>query len=497
MADKKVTVIGAGLGGLAASIYLAHAGYDVNVFEKNASPGGKANLIETGGYRFDSGPSLLTMPFVIENLFKSVNSNLSDYIKLRKLDILCKYFFADGTELCAYSEKEKLADEISLKTADSKESVCRYLDYCSKIYELTSELFLFSSFSEISTFLNRKALNTLLNIRKIDAFRTMHEANKSFFQDKKTIQLFDRYATYNGSDPFQAPATLNIIQHVEYNLGGYNTNDGIYSITEALFSLAKEKGVKFNFSSGVNEIVIRSKKVGAVKFTNPDKSTNSFGCDIVISNADVNTTYKYLIKEKIKSSLNYLDYEPSSSAIVFYWGIKGRFDELEMHNIIFSDDYKKEFTEIFKKGNVPEDPTVYIYISSKINKSHAPEGCENWFVMINSPFNSGQNWDKEIVNARQKIISKINSALKTDIEKKIIFEKTLSPADLEIQTGSYSGSLYGISSNNKFAAFKRHSNRSKEIKGLYFCGGSVHPGGGIPLVLLSGRITAELIQKYE
>ncbi|KAB2837946.1 MAG: FAD-dependent oxidoreductase, partial [Melioribacteraceae bacterium] len=228
MAGKKVAVIGAGLGGLSAAARLASSGYDVTVFEKNSTPGGKANQIESSGFRFDTGPSLLTMPFVVEQLFSDLGENIDEYLQLQKLETICKYFWEDGISISAYADKEKFAEEIEKKTLDDASSMFSYLDYTSKIYDLTAELFLFNDFSDWKSLINKKGLKTLLQIWKIDPFRTMHKANSAFFKDKKMVQLFDRYATYNGSSPYKAPATLNIIPHVEYNLGGFVPAKGIY-----------------------------------------------------------------------------------------------------------------------------------------------------------------------------------------------------------------------------------------------------------------------------
>ena len=217
---------------------------------------------------------------------------------------------------------------------------------------------------------------------------------------------------------------------------------------------------------------------------------------MVVSNSDVHFTYKNLLNDdNSKESIKYKNLEPSSSAIVFYWGVKGYYPKLDTHNILFSKNYEKEFDELFNKKTCPNDPTVYIYISSKFIKDDAPEGHENWFVMINAPYINKQNWDDEINKTRNNVLNKIKEILNIDISNKIVFEKTLSPIDIEKNTNSFKGSIYGISSNTRNAAFLRQQNKSKNYEGLYFCGGSAHPGGGIPLVISSGQITADLIFK--
>jgi phytoene desaturase len=520
---KSISIIGSGLGGLSASIRLAHAGFDVTIYEKNSTPGGKASSLTLEGYRFDTGPSLLTMPFVINELFSSVGEDPAKWLTLNKLNNLCKYFFPDGTILNAYSDKEKFAKEIETNTNEKRNSLYKYLEYCKTIYDLTADIFLFSDLYSAKTYSNLKALKTLFKLPKIDSFRTMNEANRSFFKDERIIQLFNRYATYNGSDPYKCPATLNIISHVEYSIGGYFITGGMHMLTDVLYKLAVKKGVKFCFSSPVEKIITEGTNVKGIL-----AGGKEIFSDAVISNADVYSTYGKLLNDNTSSAAKkYNKLEPSSSALVFYWGVNITSDKLDTHNIIFSSDYKKEFEELFDKKILPTDPTIYIYISSKFSGSDAPGGKENWFVMINAPncqtskvkcqtskdtpvvglvTNNqtklnfvGDNTNKwgDIETIKQKILNKIKSLTGYDIKDKIECESVMTPQDIEEQTGSYKGSIYGISSNSRNAAFLRQSNRSKHYKGLYFAGGSAHPGGGIPLVILSGKIAAEKIINHK
>lgn len=489
MNPKSISIIGSGIGGLSAAIRLAHSGFDVTVYEKNSAPGGKTGSVSVDGFRFDTGPSLLTMPFVIEELFTSAGENLPESLTLNKLTNLCKYFYPDGTVLNAYSDKEKFSREIETNTAENPGSLNKYLAYCKTIYDLTADIFLLNDLYSAKTYSNFKAFKTLLKLPKIDSFRTMDEANRSFFEDERIIQLFNRYATYNGSDPYKCPATLNIISHVEYSMGGYFVSGGMYMLTDTLYRLALKKGVKFNFNSNVERIITDGNKVKGIA----TGGTEVFS-DAVISNADVYSTYGKLLNDtKTSAAKKYNRLEPSSSALVFYWGVKIHSDKLETHNILFSSDYKKEFEELFDKKIFPEDPTIYIYISSKFANGDAPAGKENWFVMINAP---NGNYDSGINNyqyTKDTILSKIARLTGYDIKDKIECELVMTPHDIEEQTGSYRGSIYGISSNNRKAAFMRQRNKSKQYSGLYFAGGSAHPGGGIPLVMLSGKLCADAI----
>jgi len=329
-----------------------------------------------------------------------------------------------------------------------------------------------------------------LSLPRIDAFRTMHQANQSFFADRRLVQYFDRYATYNGSNPYQAPATLNVIPHLEQHFGAYFPDGGMYSITTALVKLAESLGVQLNYDSPVEEIVLEGKKAKGVKVKG-----KLVDADVIVSNMDVWFTYHKLLKQYPQlHPKRILRQERSSSALIFYWGIKQQFKQLDLHNVFFSADYKAEFDAIWKQKTISADPTVYINISSKLKPDDAPTGCENWFVMINVPANVGQDWDTLIAEARQNILGKLSRKLGVCIEELITAESILDPRSMESKTSSYQGSLYGTSSNGQFAAFLRHANRSSKIKNLYFCGGSVHPGGGIPLSLLSAKIVSEWVE---
>ncbi len=493
MAKLKCAIIGSGLGGIAASIRLSLMGFEVDVYEKNSCPGGKAGQVLGNGFRFDSGPSVLTMPFVLEELFQSAGENMSDYIKLKKLEINCKYFYDDKTIINAYSDQHKFINELVNNTSENEKNITKICTQTKNIYELTAPIFLFNKLWEPNQIFNRKALRSFLKLDKIDLMRTMHESNSKYLTDSKVIQLFDRYATYNGSNPYSAPSVLNVINHIENGIGAYICTKGIYSITESLIQLASKLNVRFYFDQEVKKIIhLNGRAEGLI--TKNDK----IKYDIVVSNADVNFTNKNLLGVSEKHSEHkFNSLEPSSSAVVFYWGVKGLHKNLEIHNILFSINYKKEFDDIFTKKIIPDEPTIYIYCSSKFNENDAPQDCENWFVMINTPYNSGQNWKYETEKLREKVIKKIKNILGIDLVDKILFEKTLTPESIEEKTNSLKGSIYGMSSNSKYSAFFRQQNRSHKIKGLYFVGGSVHPGGGIPLVLLSAKIASELIYKYE
>ncbi|RYD76340.1 MAG: phytoene desaturase [Sphingobacteriales bacterium] len=485
---KKAGIIGAGIGGLATAIRLAIKGFQVDIYETNSTAGGKIAEFTKDGFRWDMGPSLFTLPELVDELFILAGKDSKDYLRYHKLDLLTKYFYEDGTQVNAWADPIKFAQEIENKTEDNAEKVKKYLAKSRKKYQLTNRVFLQSSLHKLGTYISPDALKAYLQTHKLEAFRTLHRANAIAFQDEKTVQYFDRFATYNGSDPYQAPATLGIIPHLEHNLGAFYPEGGMFSIVKALLQLADELEIKIHYNSPVEKIITENGKAKALQI-----SEQQIDYDIIVSNADVWATYRKLLPQE-KAPEKQLNTERSSSALIFYWAIDETFANLDLHNIFFSGNYMKEQYAIFKQKTLYDDPTVYAYISCKENTSDAPKGKENWFVMINVPPNTGQDWDHIISEARSNIIRKLNRSLGINLHNIILSERVADPRYIEEKMSSYQGALYGSSSNSKFAAFLRHPNFSSSLKNLYFCGGSVHPGGGIPLCLLSAKIVSDLVK---
>ncbi|MDA8558920.1 phytoene desaturase family protein [Flavobacteriaceae bacterium] len=484
---KKAIIIGSGIGGIATALRLRSMNYDVTVFENNDFPGGKLTSFDLGHYRFDAGPSLLTMPHFIDELFDLFNENPRDHFNYKKKDISCKYFWDDGTKLNAYSEKSKFINEINKVLGVKESTVSTYLLKAKKKYDLTKRMFLEQSLHKLKTYLSKDLLIGLCNVFSFQINKTLNQVNELELKEPHLVQLFNRFATYNGSSPYKTPGMMTLVQHLEQEYGTFVSDKGMQNITNSLYNLALRQGVDFKFNNYVSEILVSNKIATGIKVG--DKTYES---DIIISNMDVVPTYRNLLKNHYQPE-KILNQERSSSALIFYWGVKKEFKNLDLHNIFFSKDYKNEFQTIFENNTISADPTIYINITSKDVKGDAPINCENWFVMINSPNDSGQDWDNMIDQVKSNVIKKINKILKVNIEDFIECEKVYTPKTIESNTQSYMGSLYGSSSNNLMSAFLRHPNFSNKILNLYFCGGSVHPGGGIPLCLLSAKIVSQLV----
>ncbi|MDF1572578.1 MAG: phytoene desaturase family protein [Bacteroidales bacterium] len=485
----KISVIGAGIGGLATAIRMALKGHEVTVFEQSAVPGGKMGELRWKNYRWDAGPSLFTLPDLMEELYMLAEEEMKVSVRYTQLEVITKYFYEDGLVLNAYGDPEAFVKEAAEKTSENPGRIRRFLRKARAMYSLTRDVFIFGDFSSPRTFVSRKFLRSAMQIYRLEVLSTMHGANRRRFRSDHLVQLFDRYATYNGSNPYKAPGTLNVISHLEHNLGAYFPEKGMHTLAIELQQLAERVGVKFEFNAPVERIVHQDKRIRGVQVNGETRSA-----DLVVSDVDIYYLYRDLLPD-VPFPEKYFKPERSTSAMIFYWAMDRQFPELELHNLFFSRDYRGEFGHLFDTKTITDDPTTYLFISSKIVKSDAPEGGENWFVMINVPENTGQDWDAAIVAVRKNIIAKISRILETDVAPHILHETVRDPRNIEEETFSFRGSLYGNSSNSSMAAFSRHPNHRKDFHGLYFVGGSVHPGGGIPLCLASAKIVDGLIDK--
>lgn len=484
---KKVAVLGSGIAGIGAALRLRKQGFDVTIYEASAQPGGKMSEIRGNGFRFDRGPTVLTKPEYVKELFELFGKNPEEHWNCEPVDPIFRYFFEDGTVIRSYRDAEKFADEIGKKTSDKPETLLKFLKKVERIHYLTDEVFLQRSLHQFKNYLNWTTLRGVLNFNEVDVFRSVNTANEKMFSDQKLVDMFNRYASYNGSNPYWAPATLNVIAHYEISLGTYHSKNGIRSIVESLTALAEEVGIKFKLNTPVKQLELDGNTVRGVRTA---KGTENY--DIVVSNLDVYNTYKQVLPT-FKAPKRFLDQPRSSSVIVFYWGIDREFPELGLHDMFLSADSKEEYRHMFELRQPYHDPTIHMTVSSKKNPNDAPKGKENWSALISVPHDMGQDWDEWVATSRKHVIDKLSRNLKTDVEKLIVFEDVLDPRKVNEETNAAFGAIFGNASNGMFSAFLRHPNFSTKIGNLFFCGGTAHPGPGVPLCLLSGKIASELV----
>ena len=492
MSNKHIAIIGGGLGGLSAAIYLANYGYVVDLFEKNSDTGGKVNQVKYGGYKFDTGPSKISLPYIVDSLFEDNGYDREKFFEYITLNPICRNFFSDGSVMDTLHNLLEMKSELSKISVCDSENYPKFIDYAQTIYEKAAEVFIFEPLHEVKKLINENKFPSIFDLKYIDAFRTLHDANSSFFKDYRVKQLFDRYASYNGSSPYNAPGSVNINTYIELILGTYYIKGGIFKLNESIKKLAIKSGVNIHLNSKVESIIVENEIVERLKINGTYEKY-----DFVISNCDIVTTFNKLIDgfDGYTAKLNKL--EPSMSAFVMLLGIKKTHEKLLHHNIFYSEDFKKEFYDIIVKKGIPNDPTISITISSKIDIEQAPEGCENWVVFANMPYiNKNINWNEEKTRVKNIIFSKLKNR-NLDLDGLVEYEEIFTPKDIYNNYLSNKGNIYGISSNDWMSAFRRPANRSKLIKNLYFAGGSTYPGSRIPLVILSGKHAAELLKYYD
>lgn len=485
---KKAVVIGCGIGGIAASIRLARKGYEVHVHESSAYPGGKLSEFKLNDFRFDRGPSLFTLPQYVEELFTLCNEQMSNHFSYSELPVLCKYFYSDGFTFEAKGNCDENIKAIVNAFDEDEANVRSFFKKAAFIYDTTAPLFLERPLKLSRLIHTNDFWKGISRIPKLPLIGNYTFQLKKYFRNPKTIQYFQRYATYNGSNPYRTPALMQLLPHVEQGIGAFIPDKGMFDITKQLFELAKRQGVQFHFNSKVDEILVEGKKAKGIRFNSIQKEKY----DVVVSNMDVFPTYKRLLPNQQEPKV-ILNQEKSSSALIYYWGMDRKFEQLDVHNIFFSKDYEEEFRCLFESKTLTADPTVYIHITSKHIATDAPPYGENWFVMVNAPNNVGQDWEELEKNTRENILLKIESMLGVSIRDHIVCEKSWNPQGIENDTSSHLGALYGNASNSSNAAFFRHANSSRKIKDLYFVGGSVHPGGGVPLAILSAKTMDALL----
>ena len=486
---KEVIIIGAGIGGLSAAIRLAKSGFSVTILEKNENVGGKVNFVESNGYKFDTGASLLTMRHVLQELFEFAERRIEDYLTILPLEPICRYFWSDGAKFDASTNLQKTELEIAKLELRDVANFRQYLADAKRKYEIAEKTFLAHSLNDLPKLLRPKYLKDLL---AISSLKTLDKHNRNYFQSPKLRQLFNRFATYNGSSPFQTPATFALVPYVEFGLGAWYVKGGMYEIPKALEKLAKEFGVKIYTESEVEKIEIENGKAIGVKV-----GGEVFACHFVIANSDAVETYRNLIDEKARKNFSNKKIEkaePSCSGFVLLLGTTKRFPQLAHHNIFFSDDYKAEFEAIFGQKRPAQNPTIYVCATSRTDETQSPDGHENLFILVNAPYTSeAVSWEKEKKSYRDLIVKKLENFGLENLENSIDFEQIITPEDFEKKYRANKGSIYGVSSNGIFSAFLRPPNKAKDIENLYFVGGATHPGGGIPLVLLSGKMAGDLV----
>jgi phytoene desaturase len=503
--SRHVVVIGGGVGGLAAAIRLAAAGVRVTLVEKNATVGGKLNLWEVPHpqrpgdrpFRFDTGPSLLTLPFIFEELFAAAGEKRSDYLDLIRLDPIARFQWADGAVFELKSTAAETEREVQRFAPDQLAGWKALAEKGKQIWDISAELFLYQAPEQsmrMDHFDARRALSMLTIPFRIGMFNTFSKLIDRHINHPRLREILYQYATYSGASPFRAPGTLAVIPHAEQHFGGWYPRGGMYRIAESLALVATKLGVTLRTSCPVNSVIIEEAAARGVRLGDGEIIL----ADAVIANSDVVYTYRDLIPRSNRKKYNnqtLARLEPGGSGMVMLLGIEGTYPHLAHHTKFMPADYTSDLTAMFETRTVPKDPCIYVAASTRTDPTQAPDGCENLFVLASAPAIDGKlNWEEEGPRYRKQLIETLESRWGlTDLSKRIVAERHFTPEDLRRTYNANAGSIYGIGSNSRRTAFLRPPNRDREIKNLYFAGGATHPGGGLPLVALSGKIAAELL----
>ena len=485
----EVAVVGAGVGGLAAAIRLAAAGHEVTVLERLDTVGGKLAERRAAGFTWETGPSLLTLPAVFHELASVAGRRLEDVVDLVRLDPICRYRFDDGSTFDHRADLDDAVGAADALAAGAGVEWRRFMAHAASVWSVAERTFFAGPMASPLRLLRR--MRSPRDLLAIDPLRTLHRRAEASFGDPRFVQWVDRYATYSGSSPFEAPATLSCIPAIEQHHGAWYVMGGLGRLADGLARLAEDVGVRIRTGAEVSGIVRQGDRVAGVALAGGDE----LGADAVIADVDALHLFRDLV-DAPRGRRRAEAAPRSSSGFVLLLGVEGRTDGLAHHNVAFSPDYQAEFDALFGSSDPVRDPTLYVAASSVTDPSQAPEGCENWFVLVNAPAFSTDAASEAggVENAYRGYgdhVLEVMAARGWDLSGRIVHREEITPVDIARRYRTPGGSIYGTSSNGPMAAFLRPGNRTP-VPGLFLCGGSSHPGGGLPLVAISGRIAADL-----
>lgn len=502
--SDRVAVIGGGLGGLASACTLAARGYDVTLFEKNDWLGGKAAVLEQDGFRFDMGPTILTMPKVLRRIFDEAGLNLDDHMDLVRLDPQWRCFFEDGTTLDLRESVEEMKSVLQkFENKDANKSILpsdyeQFIKYTERLHDISERFYFWKPVGGISDMFDRANTlksQTLGDLMKMRMGRSVASTIRSYMPDKRVAQMLDHFTQYVGSSPYGSPAILCGIASMQVNEGVWYPIGGTRAVPVAMTKLAEKLGVKFRLGEHGNIAGIETHQ-GRVEAV-VTEAGERFATQAIVSNMDAVRTHRELIGgDPARRFDQKREYEPACSGVVLYLGLKEKYEHLAHHDFVFSRDPEEEFEYIYKKGEPAPDPTCYLAAPASTEPAVAPEGGEALYVLVHTPYmREHHDWSKMLPAYRQTILDKLKrTAGLDDIEDRIVFEQTLTPQDIHDRYRVLNGAIYGLASHGRFLGAFKPSNRSN-IEGLYLCGGAAHPGPGMPMVMMSGWIAADTLDR--
>ena len=492
---RRIAVIGGGLGGLAAACVASARGHAVTLYEKNGWLGGKAAVLEEGGFRFDMGPTILTVPAVLDRIFAEGGRKTSDYLDLRPLDPQWRCFFDGGDRVDLLSDNDAMAAEME-RFAPGRgvgEGYKRFQAISEQLHGVSSRFFFWKAVEDLFDTIDLRANMNPATLRDVISLRmhsTVAGTIRSKVSDPRLAQMLDHFVQYVGSSPYGAPAVLCAIAHMQTAQGVWYPMGGTHAVAEALTTFAGENGARFRPGEDVEGVALDGDRAVGVRTA---RGVEPY--DAVISNMDSVRTYRELVGGAIGAKHEKRTFEPACSGVVLYLGLRKRYDHLLHHNFVFSRDPKEEFDAIYKRGEPAPDPTCYVCAPSSTEPDVAPDGGEALYVLVHTPYlRPHHDWRSGDLypRYRQKILDKLKSAAGLDdIEDRIVVERHLTPQDIHERYRVLNGAIYGLASHGRMMGAFKPGNRSRTVRNLYLAGGAAHPGPGMPMVMMSGWIAAD------
>ncbi len=499
MTKADVVVTGSGLGGLATACTLAARGYAVTVVEKNAWLGGKAAQLEDRGYRFDMGPTILTLPSVLHRIFQEGGRRLDEYLTMVRLDPQWRCFFEGGTQFDLVDSLPEMLTRLREFTGSEQtgEGYARFMDVSKKLDEVSQRFFFWKSVGGIADTMNFRqslSLEVLKDVLSLRFGRTVAGLVRSHIPDSRIAQMMDHFTQYVGSSPEASPAVLCGIAHMQTNEGIWYPMGGTRAVPEALVRLGSELGVKYVTGRQVTSIDSAQGRVTGVTLQGGERLL----ADVVVSNSDCVRTCEELLPKSIAGKLlSKRKYEAACSGVVLYLGLRKKYEHLLHHNFVFSRDPHVEFQQIYQQGEPAADPTCYVCAPSLSGDNVAPGEGEAMYVLVHTPYlRPHHRWSEMLPAYRQVILDKLKrTAGMDDLEERIEVEHSLTPAGIHARYHVLNGAIYGLASHGRFLGAFKPANRVTELPGLYLAGGSAHPGPGMPMVMMSGWIAADTVDQ--
>jgi diapolycopene oxygenase len=493
MSTLPVGVVGAGLGGLAAACVLAARGHKVILFDKNPWFGGKAASFEEAGYRFDMGPTILTVPKVLARVFDEAGRSMSDYLDLVRLDPQWRCFFDDGSQLDLSENLDKSAASIAAYSPGDETGYRAFMGMSEHLHDVSEKFFFWKSVEDIRDTMDFKKgldLKTLKDVMSLRMGSTVASTIRKKVKDKRVAQMLDHFVQYVGSSPYGAPAVLCSIAHMQTDGGIWYPRGGTRAVPLALAQLAGELGVDLRPGTGIAQILQENGRATGVE----TEGGEQIALSAVVSNMDSVRTYRELVGgAPAKSFARRWKREPACSGVVLYLGLDRAYEHLAHHDFVFSKDPEEEFDWIYRRGEPAPDPSCYIAAPARTEAGVAPPGGEALYVLVHTPYlRSHHDWDAMFPAYRRVIFEKLaRCAGMPDLESRIVVERHLTPADIHERYRVLNGAIYGLASHGRFFGAFKPGNRSRDLAGLYLAGGAAHPGPGMPMVLMSGWIAAD------